>query len=112
MSFSVGDNVYASHWCEGTITEIKDDVAYVEFCTSNGGGCLPFGLDELKHVPRQKNEDIKNMSNHELGVIAKAFVACGKCSSCPCDGILCGNKGWEDRKVFILEVAERLMERK
>ena len=54
-------------------------------------------------------EAIEDMSNHELGVIAKAFAECGDCANCPCDGILCGNKGWEDRKIFILEVAKRLM---
>ena len=59
-------------------------------------------------------EDIKNMDNHELGVIAKAFAECGNliCSDSPCDGILCSVGGWEYRKAFILEVAERLMERK
>lgn len=54
-------------------------------------------------------EDIKNMSNYELGVIAKAFTECGDCANCPCDGILCGGKNWDDRAVFIREVAIRLM---
>lgn len=54
MSFKVGDKVYAGDWCEGTITEIvNDDVAYIEFATDNGGGCLPFGLDELKRIPHR-----------------------------------------------------------
>ena len=56
-------------------------------------------------------EDIKNMSDHELGVIAKAFAECKDCAGCPCDGILCGNNGWNGRQAFILEVAERLMKR-
>ena len=54
MSFKVGDKVYAGDWCEGTITEIiNDDVAYIEFVTDNGGGCLPFGLDELERIPHR-----------------------------------------------------------
>lgn len=57
-------------------------------------------------------EDIKDMSDYELGVIAKAFVECRGCSTCPCDGILCGNKGWADQKGFVLEVAERWMKEK
>lgn len=50
QSFRVGDLVYASDWCYGEIVEINQDerIAYVEFTTGNGGGCLPFGFDELK----------------------------------------------------------------
>ena len=53
--------------------------------------------------------DIRTMSNYELGVIAKAFTECEDCANCPCDGILCGGKTWDDRVVFIREVAKRLM---
>ena len=53
MSFKVGDRVYASDWCEGTIVEIKNDVAHIEFLTDGGGGCLPFGLDELEYIPNR-----------------------------------------------------------
>lgn len=55
-SFNIGDHVYASDWCEGIIVEInhKECVAYVSFDTGNIGGCLPFGLDELEHVPERK----------------------------------------------------------
>lgn len=54
MDFKVGDYVYASDWCYGVIVEIENDVAHVEFETDCGGGCLPFGLDELEHA---KGED-------------------------------------------------------
>lgn len=57
-------------------------------------------------------EDIKNMSNHELGVIAKAFTECGKynrCIDCPCSGVLCGRGDLVGaREFFIKEVARRL----
>lgn len=54
-------------------------------------------------------EDIKKMNNHELGVIAKAFVECKDCDNCACADILCNGRGWEERKIFVREVAERLM---
>ena len=59
---------------------------------------------------------IKKMSNHELGVIAKAFDECAshvKCADCPCDGVICGcdDFGYK-RELFIREVAKRLMESK
>lgn len=47
--FRVGDKVYASDWCYGKIVEIEGDIAYVEFTTERGGGCLPFELNELEH---------------------------------------------------------------
>lgn len=58
-------------------------------------------------------EDIKNMTNHELGVVAKAFTECGKydkCIDCPCDGVLCSRGDLVDaREFFAKEVARRLM---
>lgn len=53
--------------------------------------------------------DIKDLSNYELGAIAKAFVECGDCANCPCHDFLCDGRGWNERSAFILEVAERLM---
>ena len=50
MDFKVGDYVYASDWRYGVIVEIENDVAHVEFEDACGGGCLPFGLDELEHT--------------------------------------------------------------
>lgn len=47
--FRVGDRVYSSDWCYGKIVEIEDNIAYVEFATERGGGCLPFELNELEH---------------------------------------------------------------
>jgi hypothetical protein len=53
MDFKIGDKVYAGDWCEGTIIYIKDNVADVDFETAGGGGCLPFSLNELVHVPKR-----------------------------------------------------------
>lgn len=55
MNFKVGDNVYASDWCEGIIMQIfpEDREALVSFETYNGGGCLSFSFDELKHIPKR-----------------------------------------------------------
>ena len=53
MNFEVGDRVYAGDWCEGIIVDIRDDVADVEFETAGGGGCLPFGLNELEYIPKR-----------------------------------------------------------
>lgn len=61
-------------------------------------------------------EEIKNMTNNELGEIVKAFTECGKhkdCVSCPCEGVLCGiNQLVEARESFMREVSKRLMEKK
>ena len=46
--FNVGDWVYASDWCYGVITDIKDDFAVVEFDTDFGGGNCSFMLKDLK----------------------------------------------------------------
>lgn len=49
-TFKVGDRVYAEDdFIYGRIVEIEEDVAYVEFRTSGGGGCLPYKLSELAH---------------------------------------------------------------
>lgn len=53
MDFKIGDRVYAGKWCEGIITDIRDNVADVEFETADGGGCLPFSLNELEYVPKR-----------------------------------------------------------
>ena len=52
--------------------------------------------------------DIYKMSNAELALIIQAFYACGDCSACPCDGILCGGDSANKRREFALEVAKRL----
>ena len=112
MNFNVGDRVYRSGWGMGVITYVspEDKEAVVQFETHNGGGSFPFSFDELRYVPEKKGiKDIKDMSNYELGTIAKAFAECEDCVNCPCDGMLCGNNGWDERKTFILEVAKRLM---
>lgn len=49
-TFKVGDHIYAEDdLIYGRIVEIEEDVAYVEFRTPGGGGCLPYKLSELKH---------------------------------------------------------------
>ena len=48
-NFKIGDKVYTNDCCYGRIVEIKNNLAYVEFRTANGGGCLPFSFDELEH---------------------------------------------------------------
>ncbi len=61
-------------------------------------------------------KNISTMNNYELGVIAKAFVECGrreKCADCPCEGVLCGIEHIaEARDSFMREVAKRLMKTK
>ena len=49
--FKVGDCVYDNGFhIEGKIVEIEGNVAYVEFETDRGGGCIPFELTELRHI--------------------------------------------------------------
>lgn len=48
--FKIGDRVYAEEdYIYGRIVEIEEDLAYVEFRTPGGGGCLPYKLSELAH---------------------------------------------------------------
>ena len=56
MEFNIGDRVVCgSGICavEGIITDIHDNVARVSFETFGGGRCLPFRLNELKHVSKR-----------------------------------------------------------
>lgn len=46
--FKIGDWVNASDWCHGQIVEIEDNLAYVEYDTGTGGGCISFELNELE----------------------------------------------------------------
>ena len=51
------------------------------------------------------------MSDYELGVIAKAFMDCGDCKSCPCDCVLCSVSDIKKtREDFVNEFARRVME--
>lgn len=55
--FKVGDKVRSIEYCvEGTITELEDDFAYVEFHTNRGGGTLPFPLADLRHLEKKRKE--------------------------------------------------------
>lgn len=48
-NFKIGDCVgVKDDFIEGEIVNIEEDVAYVEFRTAGGGGCLPFKLSELE----------------------------------------------------------------
>ncbi len=50
-NLKVNDVVYLEEeLCVGNIVDIEGEIAYVEFATSGGGGCLPFQLSELKPV--------------------------------------------------------------
>lgn len=46
--FKVGDWVYTSDLYYGQIVEIEGDIAYVEYDTGTGGGCMPFKSGELE----------------------------------------------------------------
>lgn len=49
-TFKVGNHVYAEEdFIYGRIVELDGDLAYVEFRTPGGGGCLPYKLSELEH---------------------------------------------------------------
>ena len=54
--FNVGDWVYASDWCYGCITEIKDDFAVVEYETCSGGGNCSFMLEDLRKAETPKKK--------------------------------------------------------
>lgn len=49
-TFKVGDHVYVEEdFIYGRIVKIDGDLAFVEFRTPGGGGCLPYKLSKLKH---------------------------------------------------------------
>ena len=56
-TFKIGDHVYVKEdFIDGEIVDIKEDVAYVEFRTDGGGGCLPFEISELEHEKMEMSE--------------------------------------------------------
>ena len=56
-TFKIGDHVYVKEdFIDGEIVDIKEGVAYIEFRTPGGGGCLPFELSELEHEKVEMNE--------------------------------------------------------
>lgn len=56
-TFKIGDHVYVKEdFIDGEIVDIKEDVAYIEFRTPGGGGCLPFRLSELEHEKMEMSE--------------------------------------------------------
>ena len=53
-TFKIGEHVSVKDdFIDGEIVDINEDVAYVEFRTDRGGGCLPFKLSELDHEKEQ-----------------------------------------------------------
>ena len=49
-TFKIGDRVSVKDdFIDGEIVDIKENLAYVEFRTAGGGGCLPYKLSELVH---------------------------------------------------------------
>lgn len=67
-TFKVGDRVYAEEdFIYGRIVEIEEDLAYVEFRTPGGGGCLPYKLLELSH---EKWCIITNLFGNETNYLA------------------------------------------
>lgn len=69
--FSVGNYVYADDFCYGKIVEIEGEVAYVEFDTGNGGGCLPFNLNELKLAKPPKKEVLLKLTEDEFNMLVE-----------------------------------------
>lgn len=56
-NFRVGEHVYIKeHFIDGKIVDIKEDVAYIEFNTPEGGGCLLIRLSELEHKEDEPGE--------------------------------------------------------
>lgn len=49
-NFKEGDRVHDGDDLYGTIVAIQDDLAYVQFETWGGGGCVACKLEELHHV--------------------------------------------------------------
>ena len=46
----IGDKVYASDWCYGTIVDIDGYIVLVEFETENGGGTVGFHRREVRRA--------------------------------------------------------------
>lgn len=56
-TFKIGDHVCVKEdFIYEQIVDIKEDIAYVEFRTSGGGGCLPFELSELEYEKVEMGE--------------------------------------------------------
>ena len=56
-TFKIGDRVSVKDdFIDGEIVDIKENLAYVEFITAGGGGCLPFEISELEHENDQMSE--------------------------------------------------------
>lgn len=49
--FKINDYVHIKEDClYGKIVELQNSIAYVEYTTPGGGGCMPFELNELEHA--------------------------------------------------------------
>lgn len=63
-NFKIGDKVYASDWCYGTIIDIDhaQNLIMVEFETSGGGGTASFSPDDV-HL--EETETIQNKTTFD-----------------------------------------------
>ena len=63
----IGDKVYASDWCYGTVVDIdaEHDIVSVEFETSGGGGTASFSINDVQPemVTDRKNDALDIISN-------------------------------------------------
>lgn len=48
--FEIGEKVYGYDWLLGTITQLFDDGAYVEFDTPRGGGTIFVPYEDMRKV--------------------------------------------------------------
>lgn len=94
--FEVGDWVYAGDWCYGQIAGLTDpDIAYVEFNTGTGGGCMAFDRDELHPAEPPVNmrnymyEKLKSHIGHKIVCVSYGDAdnpadICIECEDCCC----------------------------
>lgn len=63
-TFQIGDKVYASDWCYGTIIDIDyaQNLIMVEFETSGGGGTASFSPDDVR---LEEKETIQNKTTFD-----------------------------------------------
>ena len=64
--FNIGDWVYASDWCYGIITDIKDDFAVVEYETCSGGGTCSFMIEDLKKAEPPKRNALETLPQYHF----------------------------------------------
>lgn len=70
-TFQIGDKVYASDWCYGTIVDIdtERDLVSVEFETSSGGGTASFATEDVRLEEQEPLTEV-NMLEKIINIIA------------------------------------------